>query len=155
MLTNKKYIKLYTRTGESSVFKKYKAADEELADFIVNRLIRKTKEGVEKMIESEHLQNRTYALEILLDKKTLVDYMYEVFTDEQYGYDYDLPIRAAKESSNTEITDSAELFTKEYIDTFDADGELLMKAMDGVINCVINCVIEALKKKAAIIDGVE
>ena len=150
MLTNEKYAKLYIGTGESSVFKKYKAADEELADFIVNRLIRKTKEGVEKMIESEHLQNRTYALEILLDKKTLVDYMCEVFTDEQYGYDYDLPIRAAKESNNTEITYSANLFTKEYIDTFDADGELLMKAMDGVIDCVI----EALKEKIGA-NGVE
>ena len=150
MLTNEKYVKLYINTGESSVFKKYKAADEELAEFIVNRLIRKTKEGVEKMIESEHLQNRTYALEILLDKKTLADYMYEVFTDEQYGCDYDLPIRAAKESNNTEITYSANLFTKEYIDTFDADGELLKKAMDSVINCVI----EALKEKTAT-DGVE
>lgn len=150
MLMNKKYTKLYVDTGDVSVAKKYRAADEEFAEFAVNRLIRKTKEGVEKMIESDNVQNKTYALEMLLDKTVLTNYMEEVLCDEQYGYDYDLPIRAAKESSNTEIEDSADLFTKEYIDTFDADGELLKKAMDGVIVCIK----EALKKKTAT-DGVE
>lgn len=150
MLTNEKYTKLYIKTSGASLTSRYRAADEEFAEFAVNRLIRKTKEGVEKMIESEHIQNRTYALELLLDKETLADYMSEALLDEHYGYEYDLPIMVAKETNAPGIVKSAELFTKEYIDTFDADGELLKKAMDGVISLIK----EALKEKTAT-DGVE
>lgn len=150
MLTNEKYAKLYIKTSGASLTSGYRAADEEFAEFAVNRLVRKVKDGVEKMIESEHIQNRTYALEVLLDKETLADYMNETLLDEHYGYDYDLPTLVAKETNVPGIVKSAELFTKEYIDTFDADGELLKKA----IGSVIDYVNEALKKKTAT-DGVE
>lgn len=150
MLTNEKYAKLYIKTSGASLTSGHRVADEEFAEFAVNRLVRKVKEKVEEMIESEHIQNRTYALEVLLDKETLADYMNETLLDEHYGYDYDLPILVAKETNAPGIAKSAELFTKEYIDTFDADGELLKKAMDGVIDYVK----EALKKKTAT-DGVE
>ena len=150
MLTNEKYAKLYIKTSGASLTSGHRVVDEEFAEFAVNRLVRKVKEKVEEMIESEHIQNRTYALEVLLDKETLADYMSETLLDEHYGYDYDLPIMVAKETNVPGIVKSAELFTKEYIDTFDADGELLKKA----IGSVIDYVNEALKKKTAT-DGVE